>query len=432
MHSSDTRPFGIWTAAALVIGGVIGAGIYVVPSQFATLGWNGAASWVLGGAGALVIGVVLSALTAARPDAPGLVAVIGAELGPVAGVLVGWGAWVSYWCANAYIALTAARYAGQIAPGLSATPLRQAIVACLILVALTLLNLSGLKSSGRFQVVTTALKLLPLIAVALIVATVAATGQGMMAAAAQAPLRVPPLLSATALAMVAIIGFESASVAAERIRDPARNVRRATMLGIALACAIYLVVCTGIVFAMPAAELAASNAPVALFVERYWGHRAGDVVAAFAVISTVGCLNVWVLLQGEVPLGLVRAGLLPAWLGRTNAKDIAAAPLVLASALACALLLLGCWRGGAAIMDFMLRLTAVSGIWIYAFAGLAAMKARVRPVMGLLSVLFSLGVMIGSGAQATLLSIALMIVALPLYALTLRAARLAAPPPQPA
>lgn len=432
MDASDKRPFGIWTAVALVIGGVIGAGIYVVPSQFAYLGWSGAAAWIVGGAGALVIGSVLSALTAARPGAPGLVAVIGAELGPVAGVLVGWGAWVSYWCANAYIALTAARYAGQIAPGLAATPVRQAGVACLLLVALTMLNLGGLKGSGRFQVATTALKLLPLAAVVAIVAGMAATGPAAFAAAPQAPLSFAPLLSATALAMAAIIGFESASVAAERIRDPARNVPRATMLGIALSCAIYLVVCTGIVFTTPPALLAASNAPVALFIERHWGRGAGDVVAAFAVISTVGCLNVWVLMQGEVPLGLARAGLLPAWFGRTNARDIARAPLVLASVLACALLLLGCWRGGAAIMDFMLRLTAVSGVWIYAFAGLAAMKARVRPVMGLLSVLFSLGVMAGGGGEATLLSIVLMAAALPLYALTRRAARLGDPPPQTA
>src|SRR3978361_102764 len=106
METVEKRPFGFWTAVAFVIGGVIGAGIYVVPGSFAAYGWNGALAWVAGGAGALVIGRVLAALTASRPQAPGLVAVIGVELGPIAGVLVGWGAWVSYWCANAYIALT--------------------------------------------------------------------------------------------------------------------------------------------------------------------------------------------------------------------------------------------------------------------------------------------------------------------------------------
>lgn len=420
MATRGDRPFGFWTAVALVIGGVIGAGIYVVPSQFAGLGWNGVAAWVAGGAGALVIGRVLSALTAARPHQPGLVAVIGGELGPVAGVLVGWGAWVSYWCANAYIALTAARYAGRIAPNLAATPLRQAVVASLLIVALTLLNLGGLKGSGRFQVVTTALKLLPLAAVAAITIGLAIGTPGAFAILPPAPVRPAALLSATALAMVAIIGFESASIAAERIRDPQRNVTRATMTGIALSCAIYLIVSTGITFTMPAADLARSDAPVALFIERHWGWWAGNVVAAFAVISTVGCLNVWVLLQSEVPLGLARAGQLPPAFGRTNARDIAALPLVLGSALTCALLLIGSVRHGAAIMDFMLRLTAASGLWIYAFAGLAAVAGRVRPLLGALALLFSLGVMVGTGLEATLLSIVLMAAALPLYALTRR------------
>jgi APA family basic amino acid/polyamine antiporter len=80
--------------------------------------------------------------------------------------------------------------------------------------------------------------------------------------------------------------------------------------------------------------------------------------------------------------------------------------------------LLGSWHGGAAIMDFMLRLTAVSGVWIYAFAGLAALSLRLRPVLAGLTVLFSAGVMIGSGLEATVLSVVLLATALPLFWLT--------------
>ncbi|THD37996.1 MAG: APC family permease [Sphingomonas sp.] len=422
MDAVEKRPFGFWTAVAFVIGGVIGAGIYVVPGSFAAYGWNGALAWVAGGVGALIIGAVLSALTASRPQSPGLVAVIGQDLGPIAGVLVGWGAWVSYWCSNAYIALTSARYAGQIVPALAATPFRQAMTATLLMVALTVLNLTGLKSSGRFQVVTTALKLLPLFAVVLIACLMIAGGHATATAATHVPVTFSPLLSATALAMVAIIGFESASIAAERIRDPERNVARATMTGIALSCVLYLIVCTAITFTVPAAQLSASNAPVALFIEQHWGRWAGDFVAAFAVISTVGCLNVWVLLQSEIPLGLARAGQLPGWFGRTNSKDIAVLPLMLGSALTCVLLLAGSWHSGASLMDFMLRLTAASGLWIYAFAGAAAIKARIRPVLALLALVFALAMVVGSGTEAALLSIALMALALPLYVMTRRGA----------
>lgn len=428
MAAGVERPFGFWTAVAMVVGGVVGAGIYVVPSQFAGFGWMGVLAWVIGGAGALVIGRVLSALTAARPSAPGIVAIAGQELGPLAGVLTGWQLWTSYWCANAYIALTAARYAGQILPAVADNPVRQALFASALMVVLTLLNLGGLKGSGRFQVVTSALKLLPLVAVLLILAGMALGGAPAHKSPPLPPLAfsIGELVSATAIAMVAIIGFESASVAAERIRDPARNVARATMAGIALSCGLYLVVCSGIVFTMPADRLAASNAPVALFIGQHWGGWAAQGVALFAVISVVGALNVWVLLQGEVPLGLARAGQLPTWMARTNRHDIAVAPLVLASALTIVLLLLGCWGRGAAIMDFMLRLTAVSGVWIYGVAGITALRMRLRPVLATLSILFTAGIMVGSGLDATLLSILLVLPVLPLYALAQRRPAIAA------
>ncbi len=129
------------------------------------------------------------------------------------------------------------------------------------------------------------------------------------------------------------------------------------------------------------------------------------------------------MLQSEVPLGLVRAGLLPEWFGRTNSKDIAVAPLVTASSLTCLLLLLGCWRDGAAIMDFMLNLTAVTGVWIYAFAALAALQLRLRLASAVLALLFSVAIMVGSGMEAFLLSLLLMLVALPLYAMVARRPR---------
>lgn len=86
------RPFGFWMATALVIGGVIGAGIFVLPSQMAAYGWTGIGAWALGGAGAIAIARVLASVAESRPQEPGLMAVIGEVLGPIPGVLNGWGA----------------------------------------------------------------------------------------------------------------------------------------------------------------------------------------------------------------------------------------------------------------------------------------------------------------------------------------------------
>ena len=198
------------------------------------------------------------------------------------------------------------------------------------------------------------------------------------------------------------------------------------MTGIALSCVLYLIVCTAITFTVPGGRARRRRTRRSRCSSDSIG-AAGRALAspAFAVISTVGCLNVWVLLQGEIPLGLARAGQLPGWFGRTNAKDIAVLPLVAGVG---ADLRRCCWSDriamARALMDFMLRLTAASGLWIYAFAGCGRDEARGCGRCWRCSrLLFSLAMVVGSGTEAALLSIALMAIALPLYALTRRARR---------
>ena len=122
MDTSDKRPFGFWTATALIVGGMIGSGIFTLPAQLTPYGWTSVAAWVIAIAGALIISQVLVRLAQLFPEETGIVAICARELGPLPGVLVGWSYWVSVWAANAYIAITAIRYLGVFWPSLSATP----------------------------------------------------------------------------------------------------------------------------------------------------------------------------------------------------------------------------------------------------------------------------------------------------------------------
>ena len=270
------RPFGFWTATALVVGGMIGAGIFVQPAQLAPFGWTGAAAWLIAIPAAMLLAYVLSRLTAAQPRATGIVEIVGGALGPLPGVLVGWSYWVAIIAANAIIALTAVRYLATFIPALTATPLGEGVGATTLLWALTALNLGGARGAGRFQVATTLLKLLPLVAVVLILIGLAFADGPSFTAHAQAPFAADRLTTALTLAFFPLVGFESASLAAERVRDPARNVMRATLFGTALTGALYVLISNGIVFAMPPAEVAASDAPIALFVAQFWG-RGGEL-----------------------------------------------------------------------------------------------------------------------------------------------------------
>ncbi|MEY4473644.1 MAG: hypothetical protein RL671_1948 [Pseudomonadota bacterium] len=418
--SQDNRPFGIWTAAALVVGSMIGAGIFVLPGQLAPFGWTGLAAWIAAGLGAMAIALVIADLTATMPEEPGLIAICGRVIGPLAGVLLGWSYWISLWCATAVVATTAASYLGALWPGLSETPLRTALAGSLIVLSITALNLRGARAAGQFQVATTVLKLLPLIAVVVILGGLVFAGGGQFSVDRHPPFASAQLTPALTLAFFAILSFETASMVTERVRDPARNVVRATLIGLAATIVLYVVVCMGIILALPTEALGASSAPVAYFVERFWGSWAGSAVALLTAVSGIGYVNSAVLLQGELPLTAVRGGMLPGWIAPTNRHDVAVAPMTLGSLFSVLLMIGGATGIGAKLLDFMLRLTTAAAIWIYIGVAVSALMLGRRQIMAAISIGFSLWVLYGAGLEAGGLGIVLILLGFPLYLATRR------------
>ena len=191
--------------------------------------------------------------------------------------------------------------------------------------------------------------------------------------------------------------------------------------GLALTGLLYLTVSTGVSFALPEAVVAASGAPLALFVETFWGHGAAMGIAGFAVIAGVGCLNGWILMSGEVPLGMSRAKLLPRWMGATNRHDVGASMIIVAAILTTILILSSATRTAGALLDFMLRLTTASSMWVYLGGCLAAWKLGIARPLALIGAGFVLWTLWGAGLEALLLSTGLILLAVPLYFLALRA-----------
>ena len=422
MDKASARPFGFWTATALVVGGMIGSGIFLVPSALAPFGWTGTLAWVVAIGGAITIAWTLSRLAQTMPEATGAITVAAAVVGPLAGLLIGWSYWVAVWSANAAIAIAATSYLAAVLPWLDATPLTGALVAVGLIWALTLLNVAGAKRAGEFQVVTTVLKLMPLIAVVVIAASLMTGGT-----VAVPPLPAPHMLltglaPAVTLTLFALVGFEAAGIAAERVRDPARTIIRATMAGTVVTGLLYVVVCSAIVLLLPPRAVAASPAPFALFVETFWGHGPALWVALLAAVAAVGALNGWVLIQGEVPLGMARAGLLPRWFARVSARDVPVGVLLLSSALASALVLSHASVSLGGIFTFAMLLSTCSTLSLYLAICVAALVRRVAPGAAAIGVLFALFAFWGAGWEASGLSLVLMLTAIPVYLLRSRGA----------
>ncbi len=427
MAEDSARPFGFWTATALVVGGMIGSGIFLMPSALAPFGWTSVVAWGVSIGGAIAVAYTLARLAQSLPAAPGAIAVVGEVLGPLPGLLIGWSYWVSTWASIAAIAIAATSYLAVFLPGLNATPLSGALVSVGLIWALTLLNLFGAKRVGEFQVATTILKLAPLLAVAAIAVWLGATGK-----AAPLPLPAPRMLfagvaAAVTLTLFPLLGFEAAGIAAARVRDPARNVMRATVAGTLITGLLYVVVCSAIVLLLPPRVVAASPAPFQLFVETFWGRGAAVSVALFAAIAAIGALNGWTLIQGEVPLSMARAGLLPGWFGRVSARDVPVRVLVLSSLLASALVLSNASPSLGGVFTFAALLSTCASLWLYAAICIAALLRRVAVVTAAIGLPFSLFAFWGAGVEASGLSLLLMLSAVPVY--LLRSRRVAAEQP---
>lgn len=427
MDAKNAKPFGFWTATALVVGGMIGSGIFMMPASLASFGWTSVVAWIVSITGAVSIAFALARLAQTMPQASGAIAVTGAVLGELPGLLIGWTYWVSVWAANAAIAIAATSYLAVFVPALNTTPLTGALAAVGLIWLLTLLNLAGAKRVGEFQVVTTILKLAPLIAVILIAIMLSVDG-GETAPLPQMSNAFVGLGAAVALTLFPLVGFEAAGIAAERVRDPARNVMRATMVGTVVTGLLYILVCSAIVLILPPEKVAASGAPFQLFVETYWGRGPALAVALFAAIAAIGALNCWVLIQGEVPLGMARAGLLPAWFARVTARDVPVRVLVISSALASLLVLSNASKSLGGVFEFAALLTTCASLWLYLAICVAALMRRVAMVAASIGLPFALFAFWGAGYEASGLSLLLMLTGIPVYLLRSRGA----PAEQPA
>jgi APA family basic amino acid/polyamine antiporter len=315
--SASRREFGFWICLALVMGNMIGSGVFALPAELARYGWNAALGWLVTIAGSLCLAFVFARLARGFPEAGGPYAFCREAFGRGAGFAVAWSYWISILSANAAIALTAVSYLSHFFPGLAAAP---GLLALAFLWGLTALSCVTIRGAGDVQVVTTVLKLLPLAAaIILIFIILARSGIAPVAAAGPAvPIGLGAVSSTAALTLWAMVGFESATIPADHVREPARVIPRATLIGTLLTGLIYLIACTGVALLLPRAAAIRSNAPFADFIGLYWGAGAASLGAVFAAVSALGALNGWVLLQGEIPLAMAKDGVFPRWLAQVS------------------------------------------------------------------------------------------------------------------
>ncbi|MBA3676066.1 MAG: amino acid permease [Sphingosinicella sp.] len=425
------RTLGFWTCLALVIGNMIGSGIFLLPASLAPFGWNSIFGWTLTIAGSLCLAFVFARLARTFPKEGGPYAYSRLAFGDAAAFALAWSYWISIWVTNATLAIAAVSYLSIFVPDLASIPALPAFCSVGFLWLFTLVSATSIRAAGRFQLVTTLLKLAPLLVAILIAAFVVASDGGASVAPFQPQdISLSAITACASLTLWAMLGFESATVPAGRVKDPERTIPRATLYGTLIAGAFYLLASSSVSLLLPAAEAAQSNAPFADFVGRYLGHKAALLVALFAAISCIGALNGWILLQGEMPLAMARDGVFPRWFGKVSKAGSPVIAQIVSSGLATILVISNYSKSLGQLFTFMALLATVATLVMYVMCALAALRLMRRGAMqraatvaaaAIAGALYGLWTFYGAGAEATSWGMALLASGIPVYFLMSRA-----------
>lgn len=289
---------GLLGATALVMGAMIGSGVYLLPATLGAVGSISILGWAAATAAALAVAGVFVWLGPLAPQAAGLAGYVQAGLGRFLGVQTTLAYWCSCWFGSVAIALAVAGYAAYLVPALGGPGPRLATTVSVIWLGI-LATWIGPRIVARIEGWTLALGLLPVVLAALV-------GWFWFDAETFRASWNPQALSFTAAvhdsglnAFWAFLGLEGAAAVAVVVRDPARTVPRATLLGVLATAAIYMAACVALMGMLPAADLARSTAPFAEAAHVALGLGAGAIIAVCALARTAGCVTAWILLSAE-------------------------------------------------------------------------------------------------------------------------------------
>ncbi|HEY3654929.1 MAG TPA: amino acid permease [Steroidobacteraceae bacterium] len=417
---------GFWMCVALVVGNSIGSGVYLLPASLAQYGLNSVIAWGFTACAAILLAIVFAQLSRAYPQAGGPYAYVHLAFGPFAAFIVAWGYWISIWVGNAAISTGAVSYLTPLMPWIGSEPGASAAVTLFFLWILTAVNIYGIKASGWVQSVTTILKVLPLLAISAL--GLFSVRSATVAAAASIPLSVSQTTAAATLTLWALLGLESATIPASKVRDPGRTIPMATLLGTVLTALICIIACTTVLLLVPPAALAKSNAPFVDLAAIFWGASAGKLVAVFAAISGFGALNGWILLQGELPNVMAKNGVFPPIFARDSARQTPTFALLFSSGLVTILILTNYQKSMVSLFTFMILLSTTACLVMYLLCSLALLRlrwtghlktrrARTLPLaaVGVLATFYSLWAIIGAGSDAVGWGSVLLALGAPLY-----------------
>ena len=425
-HHSSGSEIGFWRGWAIAVGCAIGSGVFMMPTLLAPYGLLGLGGWLVAGAGTLLVALSLSRLVRRIPKIGGPYAYVHDGLGHFAGFLIAWTYWIACIAAVSGIAIAFVGYLGIFVPAITESRVLSLLFALGLVWTIFALNIRSLESSSRFQVVSTILKILPLLFMIV------------MGFSHAQPDNLPPfnptelhpfalLATVTTLVMWSFVGIESATVPADNMAEPEKTIPKVLVAAVLTILVIYLLVSVAIALIVPADELKLSTAPFALAATKILGPVGAAIITLGALISTLGSLNANALTAGNVALAAAKDQLLPNRFLALSAGGTPRFAFIVSGLFVSALLILNYTKGLVAAFTFMAMLSTLSTLMAYAFCAVAEFHflrddrpgpERKRAIgLSIAAFLYAFFAIWGAGQEIVFYSFMLILMGMPIYAL---------------
>jgi len=395
----------------------------MLPAALAAYGGISLVGWIVASLGAVLLAVVFGWLGQLAPGANGgPFAYTRLGMGDFPAYMVAWGYWTSIWFANTAITVALVGYLAVFFPLIGKSAGVAIITGLGFIWFFTWINSKDIKTVAAVSIITTLLKITPIFLIGIWGLFYVQT-ENFTPFNLSGETNFSAIMSTTVLTFFAFLGMESATIPSGSVKDSARTVKRATMFGTLVTVVAYILSSIAIMGIIPAEVLSKSSAPFADAAAVFWGESARYMVAAGAVVATMGALNGWILMQGTIPLAAAKAGLFPKVFEKINSTNSPISGIVISSALVSVLMLVNYSSSLVETFSFMMELTtlAVTLPYLLSIASLVILSKRsvagyyTKIAVSIVTFAFTLGIIMWSSSEVLIWGFGLLLLGVPLY-----------------
>ncbi len=417
---------GFWRCWGLVVGIMIGNGIFMLPTVLAPFGKMSLLGWILAGVGTLFIALMFGLLAKRNPMIGGPYAYTREAFGDLTGFLIGWGYWIAVITAIAAGSLAVTGYLGFFFPSLNQSPLYSGIVSLSLIWVVTGLNVVGVKASSTFQLFTSLFKILPLFIIAgggLLIGDISET-------AAAAPKEQATFFNISEMIMIimwAYVGVEAVTLPSDDMVLPQKNIPKALIVGTLTVMAVYFLISYGVMALVPLESLANSTSPIADAASVIFGSWGAVLIAIVALVSIVSNVNANVFIVGVMPQAMSQDRIFPKYFAGLNKSGAPAVSIVFSGLLASLLVVMNFSEGLIEAFKTLILLSTLATLLPYVTSAMAELVLQKKQyseyknykwssfIIALVALVFSIFALIGSGLMIALQGTVLIAAGLPFY-----------------